>query len=129
MIKYIEPRTLWTVQKDLYIENDEWWAKLRVQKYKKSGQDYYDILGGKKGSKAIHYHQGIGLDTNSLFLMPRNVIHTVEHKVESELYGKVVDEKIDYNTLEPAMKFDITIEVKSSSRESKIIQFKFPDQE
>jgi len=128
MIENIDPRTLWTAQEDLYIENDKFWAKLRVLKYKKTGQDYYDILAGKKG-KESHYHQGIGLDSNTLFLIDRGVIGKVEHKVESQLYGKTIDEEVKYKASKGRIKFNMTFEVKASSRESKIIRFKFLDPE
>lgn len=131
MIENIDPRTLWTAQEDLYIENDKWWAKLRVRKDRKSDQDYYDILAGKKEKnlkKEPHYHQGVALDSNHLFLEPRDSIGEIKHKVESQLYGKTIDEKVNYKT-KNEMKFDMKFEVKGSSRESKVIRFKFLDPE
>jgi len=76
------------------LKTENFWAEFKVKRNHKRGDEYVDVLIGRKGRKEAHTHVGINLDQSLRFLEPRNVLTEVRREIDSKLEGRVADEKI-----------------------------------
>jgi hypothetical protein len=80
----------WTHETFVSYKDDGYWAKLRVKRDERRGEDYFDILIGKNGKDA-HVHLGITLDQKLLFKECRGLVHKIGRKLESRQQGLLED--------------------------------------
>jgi divalent metal cation (Fe/Co/Zn/Cd) transporter len=73
-------QNLWIKKVTKEFKNKTHWAKLRVKK--DNGQDYIDVLIGRKGQK-WHTHLGINLDQTIRFAEFRKITRSIERTVTS----------------------------------------------
>jgi hypothetical protein len=79
---------LWTDESWQEYNGDRHWAKLRVKRDPGTGENYFDILVGKKDHE-WHAHLGIGLDQTVKFLEDREQLHDIRRTLESEQKGLI----------------------------------------
>ena len=114
---WIKPST------SLRIKTSEAWAELKVKDY--DGEQYFDILAGKKGKKA-HMHMGTNLDQRIRFLDERGITNTVRRQVESKKYGPISDETREItNNVKGPYEFEFKLNIEIDTGEITIQTFRF----
>ena len=68
-----------------------------MKKDPKKGDEYIDILIGKKGSNIPHSHFGLNLDQTFRFVEPRSAMHSIRREIDSKFKGRISDEKIKFD--------------------------------
>ena len=86
------------------------------------GQENIDILIGKKGKSVPHVHLGINLDQSLRFSEPRKVLTSIRREIDSEKYGKLKDETINYNSKEGKAKLRFKVDI---DNKTKLIDIRF----
>jgi len=111
-------------QKKLEIKNEKYWAKLRIKKDSKTGNNYIDILSGEKG-KPWKSHLGINLDQSLLFSKYRGVIHSIKRDVDSKIKGHLETRKYIVDPdLKPGKDLILKFNIEESTNEVKIVEFR-----
>jgi len=76
------------------LETENFWAEFKVKRDHKRGDEFVDVLIGRKGREEVHAHVGINLDQSLRFMEPRNMLTEIRREIDSKLEGRVADEKI-----------------------------------
>jgi len=106
----------------------DYWAKLRVRK-EKDGLQYFDILTGKNHEE--YEHLGIYLNGSRKFSAlpneknPRNQIHTIHRKIESEFHGTLIDERKQLKNTKPQIDLKFKTKINVDSGEVYVSTFDF----
>lgn len=79
------------------LETKSFWAEFRVKKDERRGDQYIDVLIGRKDEMKPHSHIGINLDQSTRFVEPRGVLNTIRRVVNSKQMGRLADETIEYS--------------------------------
>ena len=69
------------------------WAKVRVKRDARSGEEYCDILVGVRteGRSEPHVHIGVNRDMTQRFVLGRGRLNSIARKVEDSNWGLVED--------------------------------------
>jgi hypothetical protein len=79
------------------LETKNFWAEFRVKKDERHGDQYVDVLIGRRDEADAHSHIGINFDQSTRFVESRGVLNTLRREVDSKLRGRLADETIEYS--------------------------------
>lgn len=79
------------------LETKNFWAKFRIKKDEERGDQYIDVLIGKKDETEPHSHFGINLDMSTRFVEPRGVLNTLRREIDSKQMGRLANDTIEYS--------------------------------
>ena len=78
-------------------ETTHWWAKVRVVKDRRRGDEYFDIVGGRKDRIGSHFHAGVGRDGSMMFMETRGKVQSINRKIMSKQEGQLEDKTLTLN--------------------------------
>jgi len=101
-------------------ETENFWAKMRIKKDEKRGDYYIDIVEGRKSKNVPHCHIGINADQSLRFIEPREVLKTINRRVESKLYGLMEDKTVQIKSEPGGAEFTFKVEIDGPSKTIKV---------
>lgn len=120
---------LWTKEDiKLRTENKTHWAQLKIGKQRTTGEQYLDILIGKKGEnrKDGGMHFEIKLNQQIHYLDSRNITHKIKREVVSKNKGFLESkEQVINQNLTPLNDLNFSLNLDGSTGEVTITKFEF----
>lgn len=124
----MELKNFWVKPLKKRIESSTHYAEIKTKKQSKTGEQYIDLIIGKKGKdrKKGGMHLGWKLGQSLHFIKPRMITHKIKRQVTSKLYGDLGKEEMIYNELKDVGKnIRIQFEIDGSTGEVKLSKFSF----
>ena len=121
----VDERDLWTKQKKIEVQSENFWAKLRVKDDDNEIQ-YYDVLVGERCKKP-HIHIGYTLMGNEKFRRPREQIVSLDRKIKSQMHGEYPAEKIVLKKSPEKCRVVFSVTIVGPTRESTVGIFKLKE--
>lgn len=125
----ISEKELWTKKPfKREIGNKGYWAKIKVDRDKKTNKDFFHVWVGKKfegENRERRLHYGITLDQNILFAFPREVGIALQRDVTSRLRGFLVSNKVEFSKKVVDMLKGVSIDIKIEGNTGEVWVDKF----
>ena len=124
----MEQKNLWVKSFKKEIKNKTHYAKIQTREESETGEQFIDLIIGKKGEerKKGGMHLGLNLTQTLHFIEPRRITHKIEREVISKLYGNLGKEEAYYNEFKKVMrKVRIQFQMDGPTGEVRLIKFQF----
>lgn len=79
------------------LETRNFWTEFKVTRDSKRGDEYIDVVMGRRNRSKSHAHVGINLDQSIRFINPRSVLIAVRREIDSKHRGRLKDETIRFS--------------------------------
>ncbi len=98
-------------------ETVNYWAKVRVVKDRRRGEEYFDIVGGRKDKAGSHFHAGVGRDGSMVFMESRGKVSSINRRVTGKTEGLIEDKTVVLNRRPPEAQLRFTTKIDEPSRQ------------
>ena len=79
------------------LETTNFWAEFKITRDSKRGDEYVNVVMGRKNRNKPHAHVGINLDQSIRFIVPRGVLNAMRREIDSKQRGRLKDETIRFS--------------------------------
>ena len=76
---------------DARVLAEDYWLEVHTKQGDRADDEWVEILGGVKGEKGTHYHEGINKDATIRFIKKRGVLKATSQRAENAMTHELLD--------------------------------------